>query len=76
MRVLARLGYGVGIGPDQANDHEPVGFLAVAVVPAGHDGAGRQSLEVPFPGAGMGLVKIVDVENQIAFRRSEDAEVE
>ena len=39
----------------------------LAVRPAGHDQAGTQPFQVPLPGTGVGLVEIVEVEEQVAL---------
>ena len=36
--------------------------------PGGHHKARREAHEVPFPGAGEGLVEIVDVEQEVPLR--------
>ena len=41
----------------------------------GNDDAGRESLDVPFPGSGQRFVEIVDVEKDVALRRGEAAKV-
>ncbi len=45
------------------------------VVAAGDDEARGEPLDIPFPGSRQGLVEIVHVENQMPFRRRENAEV-
>lgn len=50
--------------------------VAVAVVTGGHRDAGGEPLDVPFEGSGVGLVEIVEVEEQGAFGRGEHAEVQ
>ena len=42
---------------------------------SGDDDAGRESLDVPLPGSGQGFVEIVDVEEDVALRRGEAAEI-
>ena len=42
---------------------------------SGDDHAGRKSLNVPLPGRRQGFVEIVDVEEDVALRRSETAEI-
>ena len=37
--------------------------------------AGRKSLDIPLPGSGQGFVEIVDVEEDVALRRREAAEI-
>ena len=44
--------------------------------PRRDDEAGRESLHVPFPGAGQRLVEVVDIEHEVTFGGGEDAEVE
>ena len=41
----------------------------------GNGGAGRQALDVRFPGAWERLVEVIDGEHQVALGRSEDTEV-
>ena len=45
------------------------------VVAAGDHEAGRQALDVPFPGRRQSLVEIVEVEDQVALGRGKQAEV-
>ncbi len=45
------------------------------VVPCGHGQARGQPLDVPLERPGQGLVEVVDVEDQVALRRGERAEV-
>ncbi len=45
------------------------------VGPPGHDEARREALDVPLPRPRAGLVEVVDVEEQVAFRGGEHAEV-
>src|SRR4030095_16188917 len=60
-------------------DRRPNGVFRDRTVRAEKSGAQintcDQSFEVPFPGAGTGLVEIVDAEYQVAFGRSEGAEI-
>src|SRR3984893_7592747 len=51
------------------------GRLRKPVLPAGNPHAGGEPPEVPFPGAGMRLVEVVQVENQVSFRRGVEPEV-
>jgi hypothetical protein len=46
-----------------------------AVVPAGDDDAGHQSLHVPLERPRVGLVEVVEVEHQTPIGRGEEAEV-
>ena len=55
--------------------HFAVGLVAETVGPAGDHGAGNQAFEIPLPRSGMGLVKVVDVEDELTLWRGEDAEV-
>ena len=41
----------------------------------GDDDAGRQALDVPLPGSGQSFIEIVDVEEDVALRRGEAAEI-
>ncbi len=69
----ARLGAVRGGGRERGATY--VG-LAVAVLAGGDGDAGGQALDVPFEGAGEGLVEVVEVEQQGAFRGGVQAEVE
>ena len=53
----------------------PAVLVAEPVLPRGHLQAGRQPLHVPLPGRGQRLVEVVDVEEQLALGRAEEAEV-
>src|SRR4029077_13654240 len=44
-------------------------------VPTGDADARGEALHIPFPGAGQGLVEVVDVEDQLPLRRGEGTEV-
>ena len=50
-------------------------LVGVAVVPARDLQARREAFDVPLPRPGQGLVEVVDVEHQPAFRGGEQAEV-
>ena len=50
-------------------------LVAEPVLARGHLQAGRQPLHVPLPGRGQALVEVVDVEDQLALGRAEEAEV-
>ncbi len=50
-------------------------LLLEAALAAGHDDARREALQVPLPGAGQGLVEVVDVEDLGARGRGVGAEV-
>src|SRR6185437_5360090 len=41
----------------------------------GDDDASRQPLDVPLPGSGQSFIEIVDVEEDVALRRGETAEI-
>ena len=41
----------------------------------GDDDAGRQPLHVPLPGSGQSFIEVVDVEEDVALRRGEAAEI-
>ena len=41
----------------------------------GDDDAGRESLDVPLPGSRQSFVEVVDVEEDVALRRGEAAEI-
>ncbi|MNF93408.1 hypothetical protein D3C84_760820 [compost metagenome] len=49
--------------------------FAVAQVTGGHHETRHQTFDIPLPGAGMGLIEVIDAEQQVAFRRGETAEV-
>ena len=56
-------------------DHgAPLGLTEAKVASADRE-AGGESLDVPFERARMGLVEVVDVEDQSSVRRGEDAEI-
>jgi hypothetical protein len=50
-------------------------LVGVVVVPRGDLQARGQALDIPFPRRGMGLVEVVDVEDQAALRGCEYSEV-
>ena len=50
-------------------------LLAEASIAPGNGQTGSKPLDVPLPGSGKGLVEVVEVEDQIPLRRSEDTEV-
>jgi hypothetical protein len=50
------------------------GSRAAALSLGEHD-AGGQSLHIPLPGTGLGLVKIIHIEDLVALRRSIGSEV-
>lgn len=51
----------------------PVGQLVVA---CGDGKADRQSLQIPFPGRWQGLIEVVEIKNQVALGRREQAEIQ
>ena len=57
-------------------DDVPVVVRAEAARPPGDDEAGGQPLEVELERAAERLVEVVDVEQQVAFGRREQAEVD
>ena len=58
------------------SEHDPLLIAdAEAVVAGGDQHADREPLDVPLPRPGMGLVEVIDVEDEPAFRRREHAEV-
>ena len=63
----------VGVGA--AQHRVLAGVLREAVLAAGHPHAGRQPVQVPLPGPGVGLVEVVEVEDQVALGRGVEAEV-
>ena len=50
-----------------------LGFGQAQGAPGNHH-AGSQSLEVPLPGRGQGLIKVIDVEDNVALGGGEAAE--
>ena len=61
-----------GKGLNRRRRHVSVVELAMS---GGDHEAGSQGLHVPFPRSGKGLVEVVEVEDELSFRRSEDSEV-
>ena len=51
------------------------GLGGKAAVPSGHGQARGQPLDVPLERPGQGLIEVVDVEDQVALRRGERAEI-
>lgn len=51
-------------------------MFGVALVAGGDVEAGGEALHVPFPGAGVGFVEVVDIEDQVALGRGEATEVQ
>ncbi len=49
--------------------------LVAAEKARGHESAGGQAFQVPFPRSGQRLVEIVDRKNEVALRRCEHAEI-
>jgi hypothetical protein len=60
---------------DAVPDRVEAGVLAEAVLPPGDPDAGHQPAQVPFPGAGVGLVEVVQVEDEFPFRGGVEAEI-
>ena len=72
---LRELRHGLAVGAHR-REHRvlPVPGVELAV-PATELDASCQALDVVLPGAGQGLVEVVDVEHKVALRRAENAEV-
>ena len=68
-------GHPLAIGAHRAVDHVPGIVADHPDLAAGDDEARRQALEVELERPGEGLVEVVDVEEQVAFRRCEQPEV-
>src|SRR5208282_1422150 len=49
--------------------------LARAVVSPSHPNAGHQPTQIPLPGTRMSLIEVVQVDDEIPFRRSVETEV-
>ena len=74
-REHGQLPHGLAVGPD-GPPHDPrPHLLGDAVLAAGDLEAGGQSLDVPLPRAGRGLVEVVDIEEEVTLRRTEDPEI-
>ena len=69
------LGHPLAIGADGGGGGGGAIGRLVPVRAAGDDDAGGQALDVPLPGGREGLVEVVDVEDLVALRRGEGAEV-
>ena len=63
------------VGADAATDGVPALLLGRPVLPARDVDAGDQPAQVPLPGAGMGLVEVVEVEDEVALGGGVEAEV-
>ena len=72
-RRVAR--HAIAIGAHRAVDDVPGVVADHADLPAGDDEARREALQVELEWPGQGLVEVVDVEEQVALRRREQAEV-
>ena len=66
---------GFAVGAHRLEDDRPVGGGVEAAASAGDLQAGGQPLDVPFERPGICLVKVIDVEHQIALGGGEAAEV-
>ncbi len=72
---LAELGHRLAVGADAGQDRVLRDGVAQAVVPAGHDEARGEALDVPLPRRREGLVEVVDGEDDLPLRGGEAAEV-
>ena len=72
---LAELGHRLTVGADAGQGDVSGHAVLQVVVPAGHDEARGEALDVPFPGCGQRLVEVVDGEDDLPFRGGEAAEV-
>ena len=68
-------GHGLAVGADAGRGHVLGSGVLQAVVPASHDEARGESLDVPLPRGREGLVEVVDREDDPPLRRGESAEV-
>jgi hypothetical protein len=74
-RLAGQVAELAAVGRGAAHDRVLAGVLGQAVLAPGDPDAGRQPPHVPFPRAGVGLVEVVEVEDQVALRRGVEAEV-
>ena len=63
------------VGGHAPTDRFAALVLGRPVLPARDMDARDQPAQVPLPGAGMGLVEVVEVEDEVALRRGVEAEV-
>ena len=68
-------GQQVPVTRHHAQDGGAADLVGHALRPGRHREAGPQALEIPLPRARQGLVEVIDVEDQPAFRGGEPAEV-
>ncbi len=74
-RLISKETHFLAIGGD-ARCHRVATLPFVgSIVSPGDPDAGRQTPQIPLPGAGMRLVEIVQVDNEIPFRRGVETEV-
>ena len=69
------MGYGFAIAPSQQRNNFVSMGLAVAEIMQGQPVGCRQPMDVPLKGAGMGLVKIVDIKKYVPIGRSKKPKV-
>ena len=73
--LVGHLPHALAVGEPEGDDRFLAHTLGETTPPAGHHDAGGQPLHVPLPGPGQCLVEVVAVEDELAFGRTEDAEV-
>ena len=61
--------------PGSCDDQFATRHCSEATFPPCDLDAGCQALDVPFPGSGERLIEVVDIKDQLTFRRGEPAEV-
>src|SRR6266700_184030 len=75
MAHVAILPHVLAIRLDTIEDSLPVRRGREAVCTPAENNAGGKSLDIPFPGTGERLVKVIHIEDLIAFRGGVDAKV-
>ena len=65
----------VAVGAHAAGDRVGALLLGRPVLPTGDPHAGDEPAQVPLPRPGMGLVEVVEVEDEVALGRGVEAEV-
>ncbi len=74
-RLIGEEAHFVPVSGDTRRDRGMALRFRGARVPAGHPDAGDEPAQVPLPRAGMRLVEVVQVDDEVAFRGSVEAEV-
>ena len=74
-RLLGQVREVVAVGAHAAGHRVAALRLGRAVLPPGHPDARDQPAQVPLPRARVGLVEVVEVEDQVALGRGVEAEV-